>query len=145
MAEKIKYLNRSHYLVCNTKKRFANIFISESSSLVHRLQQRVPRDCTPPNRFCTPHLNKTALPRKCLFYISLHEKKCHTWLASLWASLWTLKFQINLHSSSSCTWHAIFPKTHLKTDQTMTNMSPLFNCSPLRTTAKENINRNTCG
>lgn len=42
----------------------------------------------------------------------------------------------------SCT---VFPETHLKTDQTMTDMSPLFNCSPLRATALENINRNTCG
>lgn len=60
-------------------------------------------------------------------------------LASLYPS------QTNPHLPSRCTSCTVFPETHLKTDQTMTDMSPLFNCSPLRATALENINRNTCG
>lgn len=66
------------------------------------------------------------------------ENTAH-WLASLYPS------QTNPHLPSRCTSCTVFPETHLKTDQTMTDMSPLFNCSPLRATALENINRNTCG
>lgn len=77
--------------------------------------------------------------------VGLHQKR-HSPGPHLYRHLYRpTKFQTNLHFSSRCTWRPVFPETHLKTDQTMTNMSPLFNCSPLRTTAKENINRNTCG
>lgn len=67
------------------------------------------------------------------------RKHTSHWLASLYPS------QTNPHLPSRCTSCTVFPETHLKTDQTMTDMSPLFNCSPLRATALENINRNTCG
>lgn len=41
---------------------------------------------------------------------------------------WTKQCQTNPCLASRCASCATFPETHWKTDQTMTDMSPLFNC-----------------
>lgn len=45
---------------------------------------------------------------------------------------WGKRCQTNPCLASRCTLCSTFPKTHWKTDQTMTDMSPLFHCSRLR-------------